>query len=81
MSCNKVSFDTKEQAYERIKQIAAREHTGRREIKDKKPIRSYFCKICRKYHLTSMKLSSFKDRSVPLDSYNPAWSKFFKNAD
>ena len=69
MYCRKVAFDTKEEALERIKQIAVKDYPGRREIKDKKPIRSYRCKICRKYHLTSQSLSVFKDRGVPLDSY------------
>lgn len=46
--CQKATFETREEANERKREIQS-EDDGR-----KKPIRTYLCKRCRKYHLTSM---------------------------
>lgn len=54
-SCNKRSFDAKEDADKRLKEI--------KKSKDKRkntPTRSYKCKKCGKYHLTHMSVSHFK---------------------
>lgn len=45
--CKKVSFDSKEEATVRINQIALIDGSNR------KPIRSYRCCQCNKFHLTS----------------------------
>lgn len=47
-TCEKVSFDTKEEARERLFQIVENGHR-----KDHTPCRYYYCENCNKYHLTS----------------------------
>lgn len=54
MSCEKKEFSTIEEANKKLKEIQATEGNN------KKPIRSYFCIKCKKYHLTSFTKSKQK---------------------
>lgn len=47
MSCDKESFESEKSADKKLKKIWAMPNKG------KKPIRSYQCEKCGKYHLTS----------------------------
>jgi hypothetical protein len=71
MQCNKAKFRTKADAVKRVKEITSLggEH--------RKPKRVYKCPICRAYHLTS---KPKRKKQIPLDSYNPAWSKLINDA-
>ena len=51
MGCTKIKYDTKELADEDLKNIV--ENNDYRNWKRVSPKRSYYCKYCEKFHLTS----------------------------
>ena len=53
-TCKKVSFDSKEDANRRVKEIDLEEK------RDKNPIRSYRCEQCGQWHLTSVSKKTYK---------------------
>ena len=56
MSCNKTSYQTRDQAHESAK----KKNTSNRKNKTGERLREYYCSECRAYHLTSKTIDQFQ---------------------
>lgn len=64
MSCNKESYSEKE-----ANTIANsfKNGTHRKKVRNKVPIRSYYCRLCHAYHLTSKRIAKHKNKIIDKD--------------
>lgn len=70
LSCNKKTFDTKQDAAIRRNEINKEEGTNK--------MNSYFCQICKGYHLTSKSKNQYRKRKEFLIQETEYWNRKLK---